>query len=297
MFGSKCKKSISGRFGFITMAGSGLLVVAIVLVAVTMAGAYVLQGAHVLELMVQTLSKSKAKTLQVEQVVTIEDPESADHSVTVSETLAYAFPDRFRSDARFEQTHRIFVSARGEHLSIVDDKWQADQPNRYDRYKDLLLLHSRSLLHKALLTYGVDVGTTSLGRFEDRIVYVIGARYPDDSVSQVWVDKEFFLPLRWLSADPENPTASMEFIYRRWRKNGELWYPAQIETYYQKQLIRTILASKVQVDSALSPELWDVAHLKTLYLPEAAPTDSEQPEADVDGVQQAIESFQKKFEP
>jgi hypothetical protein len=261
---------------------------------------YVLQGPHVLELVVAKLSGPK--TLLVEQEVTIDEPDLAAHPVTLRETVAYAFPDRYRSEAQYEQSHRIFVTSRGEHLSVIDGKWQMGQPNRFDRYKDLLLFHSRSMMHEALLKYGVDVGVTSLGRFQGRIVYVIGTRYPDESVSQVWVDKELFLPLRWLNVDAVDPALDMEFIYAnwrkiQWRKSRVIWYPTRIETYYQQRLIRTIVIDRIQVDNALSPQLWDLAHLQSIYAPDQSPVEDEQPANQVDVVQQAIESFQKKFEP
>jgi len=276
------------------------LIVVFGLTAVPMVYGYVLQGPHVLELVVDKLSGGK--TLLVEQEVTIDEPDLAAHPFTLKETVAYAFPDRFRSEAQHEQTHRIFVASRGEYLSVIDGKWQVARPNRFDRYKDLLLFHSRPMLHEVLLKFGVDVGVTSLGRFENRIAYVIGARYPDESVSQVWVDKELFLPLRWLNVDPVDPAQDMEFIYRKWRKiewrkGRTMWYPAQIETYYQQRLIRTINVKKIQVDSDLSPQLWDVAYLQSIYVPEQSPVDALQPANEVDEVQQAIESFQKKFEP
>lgn len=293
------KPSARGNRRYLQVA-CGTLIAVFGLTAVPLVYGYVLQGPHVLELMVDKLSGSK--TLLVEQEVTIDEPDLAAHPVTVQETVSYAFPDRFRSEAQYEQTHRIFVASRGEYLSVIDGKWQVARPNRFDRYKDLLLFHSRSMLHEALLNFGVDVGVTSLGRFENRIAYVIGARYPDASVSQVWVDKELFLPLRWLNVDPVDPAQDLEFIYRKWRKiewrkNHFMWYPAQIETYYQQRLIRTIEVTRIQVDGDLSPQLWDVAYLQSLYVPEQSPVDGQQPANEADEVQQAIESFQKKFEP
>jgi len=261
---------------------------------------YVLQGPHVLELMVDKLIGPK--TLLVEQEVTIDEPDLAAQPVTLRETVAYAFPDRYRSEAQYDQTHRIFVTSGGEHLSVIDGKWRMDQPNLFDRYKDLLLFHSRHLMHEALLKHGVDVGVTSLGRFEGRIVYVIGAHYPDESVSQVWVDKELFLPLRWLNVDQGDPDLDMEFIYRnwrkiQWRKDHVIWYPTRIETFYQQRLIRAITIDRIQADNALSPELWDLDYLRSKYVPDQPPVEVEQPADEVDEVQQAIESFQKKFEP
>ena len=284
MFGAVC-----GLFIGIALIG------AVVVGFAPVARGYILQGAHVLDLMVKVLSK--AKTLEVEQVVTIDDPAVAEHPLTVAETLTYAFPDRFRSDTRYEQTHRVFISVRGDYLSIIDGKWQTDPPNRYDRYKDLLLLHSRSMIEKALFNYGIDIGTVSLGRFEDRIVYVIGACYPDETVSQVWVDKELFVPLRWLNVDPEKPASKLDFIFRRWRKNDKLWYPTYIETLENNRLIRTIQTDKIQVDPVLPAELWDLSLIKNSYPPVEPSPQTGLSDTTVNEVKEAIESFQKKFEP
>ena len=276
------------------------LVVVVGLMAASLVYGYVLQGPHVLELMVDALSG--ANTLQVDQTVTINEPDLTQTPLTVEETLRYAFPDRFRSDIRFGATQRIFVSNKGKLLTVVDGKWQADRSSRFDGYKDLLLLHSRSMMHKALLAQGVDVGITSLGRFENRIVYVIGARYPDMSESQIWVDKERFVPLRWINVDPVDATVRTIFDYRewrqlKWRKGRTMWYPRQIDIYDGQRLIRRIVVDNIQAGIDLAPQLWDTLYLQAQFEPDLPSEDPIQPDTPVDEVQEAIESFQKKFEP
>ena len=86
-----------------------ILVVGSVLGVASISSAYVLKGVHVLDLMVSALSH--AKTLQINQTVKIEDPEIAGGQVSISETLSYAFPDRFRSDSQFELTSRISIDS------------------------------------------------------------------------------------------------------------------------------------------------------------------------------------------
>ena len=203
----------------------------------------------------------------------------------------------FGQDSQLELTSRISVVSRGEQLTIIDGKWKAGKANRFDRYKDLLLFQSRPLLVKVLLTYGVDVGTTSLGRFEDRIVYVIGAQYPDTSRPQIWVDKDRFLPVRWLDVVEKDPAATIEFVYKNWSKQNGQWYPKQIETYYHARLFRAIETKKILVDPTLSNDLWNIDQLKNTYLPEETTSLHGAGGDDVGELQQAIESFQKKFEP
>ncbi|MBR9979929.1 MAG: hypothetical protein KFF50_02775 [Desulfatitalea sp.] len=221
--------------------------------------AQVLQGAHVLDLMVRALAG--ADTLRVEQMVVIDDRDIADDPLTLSETLFYAFPGRFRSEAAYQDSHRIHVVDHDRRLTLVDGRPAADPAGPYDRYKDLLLYRTRKDLHRMLLASGVDVELTSLGRLDEQIVHVLGARYPDESASQVWVDRESFLPLRWLHISGEGPEDRVAFIYRQWQKQGEQWYPGQVATYHQKRLIRRIDVRKIEADIALPGDWFDTERL------------------------------------
>jgi outer membrane lipoprotein-sorting protein len=252
----------------------------------------VLSGPHILELMVKALSS--AESLRVEQRVVVEEATIADHPLELNETLSYAFNDRFRSDTRFENTERIHVVAQDQTLTVIDGRRIVDACGRFDQYKDLLLYRSRTAVHKALLSHGVDVGKTSLGRHEDRIVYVIGAQYPDRSVSQVWVDKKSFLPMRWLHASSRDPNDHLVFVYSDWQKNRDLWYPMLVETLHAKKTIRRILVSQVQVNANLPPELFDIPRMKIVYPQEesAGSLPGLDPSREV---QLTIEAFQKKF--
>ncbi len=256
---------------------------------------YVLQGPHLLDLMVRKLSG--ANSLLVEQQVVIEDSSIAEHPLELNETLRFIFPDRFRSDTQYEDTQRIHVVVQDQILTVIDEVITADHEGRFDRYKDLLLYHSRQLLHKALLLNGVDVGVTSLARDGERIVYVIGAQHPDEPVSQVWVDKERFLPLRWVSVDSFDQHERLEFVYRNWRKTGDVWYPMLIESYLNQRLIRVIRVQNLKVNAEFEADLLNLDYLLNAYLPDEPEETPAQPESEVDEVQRTIDDFKKKFEP
>lgn len=263
-----------------------------------MAGAYVLEGPHVLELMAKEMAGPQ--TLQVQQQVILEDPAVSVQPVVLDETLRFLFPAQFRSDTRHQEAHRILVVNRGQVLTVADGTITSDQEGRFDRYKDLLLYRSRPSLHKALLNHHVDVGVTSLGLWEKRIVFVIGARYPDESVSQLWVDKERFLPLRWLSirsdAGSSEPAERMEFIYRDWQKRNGTWYPALIETYYNQRRIRLMRVKEVKPDTVFEAELFSISSLMTLYAPRTPPQTEARELPEVDEVERTIEDFRKRLE-
>lgn len=279
----------------------GLIVsLCVVCLWVTPAAGHVLKGPHVIDLVVRKLAG--AKTLQVEQSVMVEDPTIAGQPVELQESLRYVFPDHFRSDMQLENTQRIYVFSRGRALTVVDGTITPDHGSRFNRYKDLFLYNSRLLLHKALSRHGVDVGVTSLGLMEDRVVFVIGADYPDDSVSQVWVDKERFVPLRWINVDSSGDTESVperfDFVYRNWQNVDGVWYPMQIDTFHNQAPIRQIRVTKVQAGVMIPGELMNISHLETLYQKEEGPpTDDGGPASDVDEVQRTLEEFRKKFDP
>lgn len=276
----------------------GLICVAGLMLAPS-AEAYVLEGPHVLDLM--TRKKSPPQTLLVEQQVVIEDPALSDQPIELKEILRYSFPDTFRADTQHELTHRILVVAGRQALIVVDDQIISNQQGRFDHYKDVLLYRSQQLLHRALIAQHVDVGRTSLGRWDDHIVIVIGAQYPDESVSQLWVDKELFLPLRWIivatDTSKDQEASRLEFIYRDWRKINKVWYPMQIETTLNQKRIRMVRVKTVKKDVVLDAELFNISNLMTLYEPAEPEEPQPKTESELDEVERTIEDFRKKFEP
>lgn len=258
--------------------------------------AYILEGPHVLELVVDTLDKAQSLRV-VQNVITVAHGADSDQTQVLEETLSYLFPERLRSETVSESGQRVQVVSFDQTLTIVDGKRTGDKVPRLDRYKALLLYRSRLLLHKMLLTYGVDVENSSLGRFEDKTILVVGAQYPDMSVSQVWVDKESFLPLRWLDIASPESNDRLAFVYRRWQKKGDVWYPLEVEIYHDDQLIRRIEVVDIDVNPVLPLELFDIPYLSTKY-PLAEPAGPASPDGtnSADEVKRTIEEFQKKFD-
>ena len=230
--------------------------------------AYVLQGRHVLDLMLEKLGT--AETLFVSQKLIFyriapaadtstsaaadapppnsyagggadqagaaipNNPQvSAQEPLELEESLRFVFSNAFRSDARSQNSERIYIFSHGRTLTIIDGAIVPDAANRFDLYKDILLYRSRPTLADRLLELGVDVSISSLGRFEDKIAFVLGAEYPDDSVNQLWVDKETLLPLRLIikGFNGGAVSGSVEVRYLTWWSIGETRYPSRIEFY------------------------------------------------------------------
>jgi len=271
------------------------LTVSVVTCLYAPANAYVLPGPYILERMTQNLGK--AKSLLVSQTLVIHDDTLQKSGVELSETLRYVFPERFRSDTMSEQVHRIHVLSKGKAVTVIDGKVADELDNRYDWYKNILLFKPRKMLQDKLSLLGVDVTVSSLGRFQGKPAYVLGARYPDETTAQVWLDKDTFRPFRWImtSKSEQSRENSLEVRYVLWQKFQNTWYPMRIEFFIAGILVREIHVQDVKVNPSFSKKLFDIKHLKSLY-PQGPPAEHEQEnKKDLNEVQKTIEDFKKLY--
>ena len=295
--------------------------------------AYVLQGRHVLDLMIENLGPAES-LLVTERLVFYQMPAAVneqnaatDKNTSPSEditgddtpdtqpvetdqetleletlelegTLRYVFSRAFRSDARSPDSERVHISVNGRTLTIVDNNIVPDTVNRFDLYKDIMLYRSREALAERLWQLGVDISVSTLGRFEDKIAFVLGAKYPDETVNQLWVDKDTLLPLRLIIRGVYGADNSdkVEIRYLVWWQIGEIKYPSMIEFYQDDNLVRVSHAISFEEDALFSEELFDIEHLKIVY--PRAPLQSISPEAaeEPSEVQKTIDDFKRIYE-
>jgi len=213
-------------------------------------------------------------------------------------SLRYVFSRAYRSDARSPNSERIHIAAGGRTLTIIDGNIVPDNANRFDLYKDILLYRSRESLAERLLQLGVDVSISSIGRFEEKTAFVLGANYPDETVNQLWIDKDTLLPLRLIikGAYGAENSDTVEMRYLIWWKIGETQYPSRIEFYQDDNLVRVSQAKNFEENATFSEELFDIENLKMNYprapLQPIAPAAAEEPSE----VQKTIEDFKRIFE-
>ncbi|HPA15235.1 MAG TPA: hypothetical protein PKV75_08200 [Desulfobacterales bacterium] len=260
------------------------------------ADGYVLQGPHVLDLMIRRLGT--AKTLFVSQKLVLHDNDLQKNPVELQETVRYLFPEKFRSDLRSEQSQRIHVVSSGESLTVIDGKVVYNYEMNFDLYKDIFLYRPRILLQKRLLFLGVDVSVSSLGRFQNRLAYVVGSEYPDESVSQVWIDKDTFQPFRWRmrSNTGQNADNALEVRYSKWRQVNKIWYPGHIEFFQNDILVREMIIDDIAVNVSFSDDFFDIARLRSMFPSIDSEVEKPQDSEAMTDVQKVIEDFKKSFE-
>jgi outer membrane lipoprotein-sorting protein len=258
--------------------------------------AYVLHGYHLLELMQREMGT--ARSLEVIQKLTVQESVLPTEVVSVQETLRYRFPVAFRSEFDSAAGEHIQIFSNGRALTVVDRRIVSDTESELDHYKDIFLFNTRVLLKNRLSQLGVAVDVSSVGRFQGRIAYVLGAQYPDETVPQLWLDKETFRPMRWLlkPASTRNLSEAIEVRYDNWRKLSSIWYPERIEFYQGDRLLRRMQVQRTRVNPEFSNRLFDVAYLKSIYPYAAVPPPAQGDSGGKNDIQRTIDRFRKLFE-
>jgi hypothetical protein len=258
------------------------------------APAYVPPAPFLLQQMREALGQADAAV--VRQVVSVLTGGKQPAGVELDETVKLEFPDCFRSDIDTPSVRRVHVVCGERSLTAVNGRIAAEPEDRYDRYKDIFLDQSGAAPGSRLATLGVDLAVTSPGRWEGRPVYVVGARYPDMSVTQIWLDKETFRPLRWVIP----PTAGtreagvLDIRYNRWRRVAALWYPEDIHFYVDSRPVRRIRVAGIDIVSGFEAALFDI-DLLTASLEAPLPDRNRRPDV-IKEVKDAIKDFRRLYE-
>ena len=295
------------------------------------AHSYVLQGPHIVQLMTEKLGP--AESLFVSQRVifypVVLQPDALDQQnnpdaeldtagqpsglstafsetaptpvepqpIQLEESIRYVFSKAFRSDIVSDTNQRIYVYNDGQSLTVIDGIIANFTESRFDLYKDLLLYRSRDTLEARLVTLGIDVTVSSLGKYDDRLALVIGAEFPDETVPQVWIDKNTFYPLRMMIPSvQDNRTGMLEIRYTDWQKIEKTWYPMQIEFIQDGIRVRAIEVQHYQIHPAFSAEIFDISRLMSEYRQSDQVPEYSGNQEGLSEVEKTIQDFKRIFE-
>jgi hypothetical protein len=259
------------------------------------AHAYVLPAEQILTFMIKKLGS--ARTLMVAQKTVLFDPDLRGGLRELQETLYYRYPDRFRSEVRTRRLEQIRVVNQDGALMVVNGEIVAERERAFDHFKDPLLYRETGLLIKRLSQLGINLQVVSLGRFNNKICYVIGGKYPDESGSQVWIDKETFRPVRLiLEGEHEDaPLRAIEYSHYTGPEKG-ITYPASILFFENGTLVRMHVLETMEVDPHVSEELFDVAYLKGEKAPMVPDQSTSWSAPEPGDVKEAIVDLEEMFE-
>jgi hypothetical protein len=183
-------------------------------------------------------------------------------------------------------------------IFVLDGRIISESQTPFDHFKDVLLCRKKSIVLKQLSELQVDLNTVSLGKFKDKVAYVIGAKYPDDSVPQLWIEKDTFRPIRYVVGGPRHNNGVLEEIeYADYTPLDEKRsYPGRILFFRNGELVKMCVLKTSRINPNLPDELFDVHHLKTLYEPITSTESSTPPPSDLDELKKTIRDFSKAYE-
>jgi outer membrane lipoprotein-sorting protein len=258
--------------------------------------AYVLHGYHLVEMLSAALGE--ARGLEVEQNLILPDGSGNEGEIEIRETVLYRFPGAYRSQSQTGGSERIHVVSQGRAVTVVDGFITAETEAETDLYKDVLLYHSPESLKYQLRNLGLAPEISSLGRYQGRVGFVLGAQYPDETAPQLWIDRETFRPFRWVirPRSPQGAGEVLEVRFYGWRKIESIWYPMRIEYYQGDTLLRTIQVERIRINPPISDTMLDIERIRAAYprstppVPETSGTESKSE------VQKTIDRFRKLFE-
>jgi len=171
---------------------------------------YILPAEQILEFMIK--HTGSARSFEVRHKAIIYDSDLEGGTQELDEVLYHRHPNRFRSEVNSPDGEQIRVVGPEGAIVVTNGRIISEAESPFDHFKDVLLCGKEDVVMGRLTETGIDLNTVSLGRFRDRIAYVIGARYPDESVPQIWIEKDTFRPIRYIVRGQGFMAAALEEI-------------------------------------------------------------------------------------
>lgn len=258
--------------------------------------AYILPADQILNFMIKHLGS--VSTLQISQKTVIYDPSLEEGMQEFDATLYYWYPDRFRYEVTTPGGEEIRVVGPDGAMAVQKGQIVQQRESQFDHFKDALLYRSTELLRWKFSQREVDLDVVSLGRYRDKISYVIGAKYPDESLPQIWIEKDTFRPIRYILTPGDlHDSDSEEVEYADYTSLGKnKWYPARILFYKNGRLTSMYVLEDFKINPKLSNKLFDMAHLRTLYQPMVLTEPPPSSPSQLNEVEKTINDFSKTFE-
>lgn len=223
-----------------------------------LAQAYAPPGAFILGLVATRRQKQKLDALRL-TVKRVEMENGAPKGEPVEVVTTYRGAGRVRHE---------WTDVEGKHVRLTDGvkAWRADGDKKGPASPELHVMDALWATsgdagekdaadvraQAAFKSWNVVDNLVTLARTDGRIAWVLGAEPNKVDVAQVWVDKDDFLPLRFIH--PEGPVVEGQPVVlvderlKGWASplGGEFW-PARVETWKGGVLVRVEELVKVDV--------------------------------------------------
>ncbi len=227
------------------------------LLAVDVASAYVLPAEYILRILADKRRRLNIVDLSI-QLTT----ELSRQDAPADERLYLKTPERMRRVRQDEETTTVEIvregkGARGPEGAVRRFRGKVDllPTLLMPRGEDLDAMQVR--MTKAVAALGIDTSATSLGRYQDRVCYIIGARAWETEVSQLWLDKETFLPLRLILVDGKKRKQETRWLEFGSSVTGD-WFPRVIEVLEGGKRVERAEVTKIELNKKVPETLFEL---------------------------------------
>lgn len=261
--------------------------------------AYVPSPDHVLELMLDSIGK--VKRIKASRKIMIIDADLPQGQAVFMETLKIHRPGRLRMEIQGPHSEKIFVQDNTQFVTVLDGKYEVTGNMLFDRHLEWLLPLSRPQLQMQLEAAGLNLQQSRLERWQKKVAVVIGAPPGQSAITELWVDKDDFVPLRWRFMAPPNlqKTQSagdnLEIRYLQWETHKKFKFPKRIEIFQNDKLIERIDTVSVAVGTGFSADLFDIELIKSLYPPTRETSPMLPSDRPLEEVRETIEQFKRRY--
>lgn len=235
--------------------------------------AYVPMAGHLLQ--AAAAQRKTPSTAVVRQIRALLPQEGESRVQEFQETVYFRFPGLVRAEMETGQGRRIYLERNGDYRVADSQGVFQPFPDPMDLALRLLANPEAPGMERVLAEVGVDLSVCSLGQFDGRIGFVLGARYPDELAPQVWFDKETLLPFRWLIVrrDDGGLPQRIEIRYFTWQEVGGFLYPRTMEGYRKERRTADVRVGDIEVGVDIPDERFSFQKLLEAHPPAAQPAE------------------------
>ena len=233
---------------------------AAVLAAAATARAYVPPADFLVRLLADKRRELGVKDLSAQLVSDVEGVEGQ-----VDERFYLKWPERVRLVAQREEGTAVYVEREGQRAAGLENALKR-LPGVPDLTAVLFAPAGKDLddmgarLIATLKAAGVDTSIVSLGRQDDTVAYIIGARPFEPDKPQVWLYKATQQPMRTVLFDKtRSPPSRVETRFLSYGSPaGGDYLPGVVEVSRDGKRVRRAELSKLAVNQGLPETLFDV---------------------------------------
>jgi len=230
----------------------------------------------------------KLEAFEIEVETRLLGPQHEGGEQTVQERWSLQLPLKFRSVQELAQGTRILLVSRGKRLLLEPERPLDETPALFD---PLIHVFTRATVRGSSKTYkagdlllsdletaGVDTAATGLTRVGEHVAVIIGAKEGERNKSQFWIDKDRFVPLRFLEVSGDKDQRRFrEVRYLEYPGTGgkHRWLPRKIEIWEDGRPVQISEIKAVRGLTKIDRKLFDLDALRRQARePAAAPATS-----------------------